>query len=421
MNMAAGNALGYEAAPAFSAPLRFFLTAPVFGMLAGLLLLTMPELMESRWTPGALALTHLVTVGFMLTVVLGALFQILPVVAGAPIPATTVVATIVHVLMTGGAAALVWGLAALTPEVLVVAVWLLGAGCAVFFVAASIALLRVPITQATPRDLRFALTGLAVAILLGLTLAMIIARGLPLPLVPLLKLHVGWAWLGGVGMLLGATAWIVVPMFQITPAYPAALTRYWAFATFTALVVWSAAVMLELPTIEFVIVIALTALAGLFIFNTLTLQRRSRKSIPDITHRAFQLGLGSLIAGLLCVLIAYHDDSAVWPMLAGVLVLHGGFVSVMLGMLYKIIPFLAWLHLTQAGVRAPNMKKLQPDTPVRKQFTAHAAAFAALIVAATVVNAWSGRIAGLAVVIEFAWLLKNIINVLRAYRRAASA
>lgn len=419
--MAAGNALGYEAAPAFSAPLRFFLTAPLFGMLAGLLLLLMPELLESRWTPGALALTHLVTVGFMLTVMLGAMIQILPVVAGAPIPATTAVATTVHVLVSSGALTLAWGLGALMPNVLVTAVWLLGAGCAVFFVAASLALLRVPITQATPRDLRFALIGLGIAILLGLTLAMIIARGLPLPLVPLLKLHVGWAWLGGVGMLLGATAWIVVPMFQITPAYPAALTRYWAFATFSALVVWSAAVMYELTTIEFVIVIVLVVLAGLFIVNTLALQRRSRKSIPDITHRAFQLGLGSLIAGLICILVSYHAESPVWPVLSGVLILHGGFISVMLGMLYKIVPFLAWLHLTQAGVRAPNMKKLQPDKPVRKQFITHAAAFAALVIAAISVNIWIGRIAGVVVVVEFAWLLKNLIDVIHAYRRAACA
>ena len=419
--MAAGNALGYESAPAFSAPLRFFLTAPVFGMLAGVLLLIVPELLDSRWTPGALALTHLITVGFMLTVMLGALFQIMPVVAGAPLPATTPIATIVHLLMTAGAAALVWGLGALAPDVLVAAVWLLGAGCAVFFAAASFALLRTPITQATPRDLRFALIGLCFAILLGLTLAMIIARGLALPLVPLLKLHVGWAWMGGVGMLLGATAWIVVPMFQITPPYPAAMTRYWAFATFATLVIWSVTVLYDLSAIEFVLTIALTALAGVFIGNTLALQRRSRKSIPDITHRAFQVGLGSLSAGLVCVLVSYRAESAVWPVLSGVLILHGGFVSVMLGMLYKIVPFLAWLHLTQAGVRAPNMKKLQPDAPIRKQFITHAAAFVALVIAAISVNVWAGRIAGVLVIVEFAWLLKNLIGVIQAYRRAGAA
>ena len=55
--------LSFEQSPPISAPLRFFLTAPLFGMLAGALLLWGgPDLLASRWTPGALALTHLITV-----------------------------------------------------------------------------------------------------------------------------------------------------------------------------------------------------------------------------------------------------------------------------------------------------------------------------------------------------------------------
>src|SRR5574343_70151 len=76
--------LSFENAPPFAAPLRFFLTAPLFAVLAGLLVAWEgPGLFASRWMPGALAATHLVTVGFMLQVMLGAMIQILPVVAGA--------------------------------------------------------------------------------------------------------------------------------------------------------------------------------------------------------------------------------------------------------------------------------------------------------------------------------------------------
>jgi hypothetical protein len=76
--------LSFEKAPPLSAPLRFFLTAPLFSLAAGLLLLGAgPDLLASRWMPGLLAATHLITVGFMLQVMLGALIQILPVVAGA--------------------------------------------------------------------------------------------------------------------------------------------------------------------------------------------------------------------------------------------------------------------------------------------------------------------------------------------------
>jgi uncharacterized protein YjeT (DUF2065 family) len=71
------------------------------------------------------------------------------------------------------------------------------------------------------------------------------------------------------------------------------------------------------------------------------------------------------------VLAAQYWESPVLPVLAGVLVLYGGFVSVIEGMLYKIVPFLAWLHLIQDGIKAPNMRKLQPDKPVWWQTRSH--------------------------------------------------
>ena len=68
-----GPGLSYDDTPPFSAPLRFFLTAPLFGVVAGLTLLFGGEILVSRWTPGALAITHLFAAGFMLQVMLGAL------------------------------------------------------------------------------------------------------------------------------------------------------------------------------------------------------------------------------------------------------------------------------------------------------------------------------------------------------------
>ena len=46
--------LSFEQAPPFAAPFRFFLTAPLFPLLAGVLLLVGGgETLVSRWAPGA--------------------------------------------------------------------------------------------------------------------------------------------------------------------------------------------------------------------------------------------------------------------------------------------------------------------------------------------------------------------------------
>src|SRR3989338_5515889 len=65
--------LSIQQAPPLSVPARFFLTAPVFGMVAALILLfTGKDLLSSRWTPGMLAVTHCLTLGFFTSVMIGA-------------------------------------------------------------------------------------------------------------------------------------------------------------------------------------------------------------------------------------------------------------------------------------------------------------------------------------------------------------
>src|SRR5690606_1616470 len=113
----------------------------------------------SRWTPGALAIAHLFAAGFMLQVMLGALLQVMPVVAGATMPAPLLIAGITHVAMTLGTAGLAFGLATGTPDVLLGGAVLLVGGLTLFLSAAVLGLKRGSTTGSntrTPRDLRMA-------------------------------------------------------------------------------------------------------------------------------------------------------------------------------------------------------------------------------------------------------------------------
>lgn len=75
--------LSFDQAPPIAVPYQFFLAAPGFGVIAGMLLVwTGDAALASRWTPEALALTHLIALGFMLQAMSGALFQFIPVAVG---------------------------------------------------------------------------------------------------------------------------------------------------------------------------------------------------------------------------------------------------------------------------------------------------------------------------------------------------
>jgi len=99
--------------------------------------------------------------------------------------------------------------------------------------------------------------------------------------------------------------------------------------------------------------------------------------------------------------------------------LVGGFMSVITGMLYKIVPFLIWLHLQNAGqgrVLAPNMKRILAESAMARQMAAHAASLA-LLLAAVVRPAWFAWPAGLALLLSNLWLLVNLWRCLQVYRR----
>lgn len=419
MNPAAGT-LSYAASPPLHLPLRFMLTAPLFGVAAGVLLLAEPQALASRWEPAAFALTHLLAAGFMLLVMFGALVQIVPVVCGVAVAGGQLLAAAVHVALSVGAALLSAGLGTGQPLLIQAGGALLGLAIALFVLATAIGWWGRGGASDTQRDLRVALLGLGLAALLGFSLAMVLSgrMALPLPFGQLLELHMVWALLGGAGVLLASASWIVVPMFQITPAYPRWMTSAWSLMVFVMLGLWSAAVVLGLARVAAGLLALALVLAAIFAVATLRVQQRSRRSVSDATMRAFGVAMLAFLAGLACTAAARVLPDERWAVAAGTLLLYGGFAGAIQGMLYKIVPFLCWLDLSQSGRRAPNMKKLQPDRPVALQAWTHLVALLAILLAVFTAEVWVARFAGLLVVADFVWLLWNMADVVRAWAAA---
>ena len=79
--------LSLDQATAENIPLRFFISAPIFGILAGLMVLLKGNLLFSNTRmPETVALTHLLTLGWMGSVMLGALYQMIPLLVGGIVP-----------------------------------------------------------------------------------------------------------------------------------------------------------------------------------------------------------------------------------------------------------------------------------------------------------------------------------------------
>ncbi len=416
--------LRFDRMPPLWVPLRAFLVAPLLGAGAGVTLSAVgPAALAQRWAPGLIAAAHLVTVGFLTLVMVGAILQVLPVVTGVPVPGARRVGPITQLGVALGAVALAAGIGGTVPELSGVGAVLLGVGLGVFTVAALAGAWQAR-RNPTGRAMGLSVASLVAVAALGVFLLVGHAGWLALRR-DLTDVHLAWALAGWVGLLVMGVSFQVVPMFQVTPTYPKVVERFLPAVGFAALVVWTAGRLFAGPVLATIGILTVVAVFGVYAVTTLRLQSRRRRKLPDATTDAWRLGMGSLLVAVSMVAastMGLLDLAATAPALVfGVLAVFGFGVSVIEGMLYKIVPFLSWLHLQNVitsrdlvgRVKIRNMRQLLP--PPRGHFVAHATALGMLLVAVLLRGFW-GRLAGVAVAVDFGWLALILIGVVRRHR-----
>ena len=414
--------LSFDQAPPISVPFRFFLVAPWFGVLAGMLLAWAGgDVLASRWTPQALALTHLIALGFMLQVMCGALFQFIPVAVGGNVWRPTLVANTVQPLLVLATLLLAAGFSFSRPALLSASVPLFVLGIGGLVIVVALALWQTPATGMTLWAMRMAIAGLAITMVLGSLLAESLVHGLALPIAELTDIHLAWGLGGWSLMLLAGVSYQVVPMFQLTRPYPQWLMRWFGPLLMALVVAWSSRPYfvdtLWSPLVALSLLVIVSAYAGM----TLWLQHTRRRKIHDATSLYFRVAMLSMLvfavsaaALVLRPELGTDPRSLIW---LGVLAFAGVFVSALSGMMYKIVPFLNWLHLQRLGApltAVPNVNKMIPVEAMIGQMRLHVLALALLL--ASVWQSGLARLAGLALAASFAWLGWNLLGAVRRYQ-----
>jgi len=426
--------LALEQAPPVSVPMRFFITAPLFGFAAALLMLYEgPAIALSRWSPATLAFTHLLTLGFMGLAMCGAIVQLVPVLSGAGVPKVRGVSRLVYLLLVAGIVAFIGGLLLPSAPFIQAARLSLGAGFSLFAGAVLLALFRSWTVNATIGAMRLAVISLLITVLLGEVLASAHAgAGVAGPGQSLLTdSHLAWGVLGWTGLLVMGVAFQVVPMFQVTPAYPQWMTRFLAGLLFAGLLLWTGMQHAGRPAVAELAdgwMFVCTAGFAIFAGTTLRLQFKRRRRLEDNTLRFWQLGMLFALAAF-----SLWPAGRIWPefaampqypLLIGACLLPGFAVSVINGMLYKIVPFLTWFHLQHHKLAIdphmpldiPNMKQVIPARLQRAQLWLHAGTLAALLPAIWRPG-WFIYPAGLLMAASSALLFYNMSRAIFLYRR----
>ncbi|HIQ30906.1 MAG TPA: hypothetical protein EYH49_01900 [Aquifex aeolicus] len=329
--------------PPFPIVAGFFITSAFFGLIGAILAL------YSSVSGGFVLreLVHTYTLGFLGMVMFGALFQMLPVVAGAIIGRPLLKAALLHASLFVGTLTFVFGSIYLGNV-------LAGGGMGTAAAYMLYKLFTVRAHDPTPYGMRFALFFLLVGTAVGT-----IGVFAPGNYLYVIELHVALMLIGWVLLLIASVSFRVIEMFFVTPPYP---------KTFGKAFPWLVGVGILLNALSgfhYITKALLSVLALSFAFLTLDRLARRKRKLPDPLVRLWQVGMVSCTISAL--LYPFNEVFILF------LFFFGTFAqSVVMAMMYRIIPFLVWIHLSNKGIRdAPTMHEVIRPSRTLKHLYLH--------------------------------------------------
>jgi len=409
------NGLSLEQAPPISAPLRFYLTAPLFAILAGiLLLLSDASALQSRYSIDSIVITHAITIGFMSFIMLGSLTQMLPVLAGVKMYRVDLITKASHLALVFGTLFMIMGLKFEMPLLNTLAIILLASGFFAMIIVIFMAIKKVKNFTPTVTGMSVSLIFALFSVLMGLFLLFsyidadaAIYRNI------VANTHSVWAIFGFAGVLIVGVSFQVLPMFYVAPKFKDFYQKRVVLFISLSLMLWMiTSLFYEAYSVvaKLWLVLFFASFAAIFLQK---IKNRKRK-VSDITLLYYKTSSVFLAFGSIFWIV---DEYYFSEHIVVTSILIGGFIlSIIIGMLYKIVPFLIWFHLNAMGYMSiPTMNEMIDKKWAFIQFALFVASLIGFVLS-YYIDAYLSLFA-LAFIISMVILQYNIITAVLIYKR----
>ena len=335
-------------APAVDVPLRYLLASAVaFTLAAPGVVWLAPELAGHYYHPRVVALTHTVTLGWITLAIMGASYQLIPIVLGRPVWSLRAARWQFWLLIVAvvGLVAHFW---IATWLGLVLAAALFACGVVVHLVNVALSFRGADRSRFTGRLIALAYGGLALTVAFGLLLGVDhLYKILPGGFFSNLHAHVHLALLGWVmPIVLGVSA-RVYPMFLLAPPPQNWSERTQLSALAVGVPTLVVGLLLGLPAGVVGGALLVSAAAAAHLAWIASMVARRRRPRLDWGLRLVLAGAAFIVPGLLLGW-GFALDLIAGPRfaLAYAVVILGGWISLTIaGMMLKIVPFLVWYRV----------------------------------------------------------------------------
>jgi hypothetical protein len=407
-----------------SVPFLFFGAAAIFHALMWLVMLVEAEEV-ARFRGGlgpALAAVHLLTLGVLTTTAIGASVQLLPVATRRAMSAVWPI-KLVFWLAIPGILLLVAGMCARDTLIVIVGATAATVGLLLFAALFADNLRRasgIPVVGAYGWS---ALVAFVALVVLGLMLALNYDIGQLHDHAAVALAHLILGGFGFMGMLVLGFSQILVPMFALAAAPKKGPSIAVAALAMVALALGvTGALVGSSNTLTAAAVAGLLA-AGLHLrlmLRVLKTGMRKRLGLSFVLVRAAWAMLPTTLIVGLAAIHGYAGPNG--PTLFGFLLFGGWLLTFLLGILQRIVPFLASMHAARSAGGAPLLlSEIAAAWPLRLHAVCHGLALAGLSAAIALDNVTVLRLAsaaGLLGALAFAWFMTDVM--LKLFRPSAS-
>lgn len=409
------NGLSLDQAPPLSVVLRFFFLGSLFGIAAGVLIfLYQTEIFDASST-AALTLTHVLTLGVMLSFMFASLFQMLPVISGVKLTSPIKRANLLLYPFTLGVITLLLGFNFSTID------WffplsglLLGGSLFAVIIPMLLKLFNIENHSASSKGMSAALLFLGFLVLFALYLLAALSGYIEGSYYTQVKMaHYSFGLFGWIAVLIISISFQVIEMFYVTPAYPELISRYVPWGLFSLLLL-SSVLALFYPLLwnltELLLIVILT------LYALLTLKRLTQRKRPltDATVWFWRIGLSSLIISMLSIGMTLFTDILLFKPLSYIFFASFA-LSIVFAMFYKIIPFLTWFHLNSQGYfTAPMMHEVIHPKTAKKHLYIHLATIITFILSLFISELIF--LAAALTVLSFGWISYQVIHAHLLYK-----
>lgn len=347
---ARSGGIATERSPDFSLPLRFFGLGVAAYLLAMLGIAGFgPALTGSPWNPHVLGLTHIMTLGAIVGMIMGASYQMVPVVLLAPIWSQRLGKLTFWVFLPG-VVAMVAGFWGSMPAWLGIGATLAGAAIAAFLVNIAVSLIKGAQWNVVGAFMVASLLSLGAAVTLGMIRALSYANPAGAWQIPnALTIHAHLAAFGCATLLIFGVSYRLIPMFAVTNERD---QRAWAVLALGVVGILGIACgsFHELPVMVRGGALLAVASAALWGWEAVAMFRgRTRRKLDaGLTYVYASIGW-LVVAALMGLALAWGAIPAGvspdrWAIAYAVTGMVGFIGFTTIGQFHKIMPFLAWYH-----------------------------------------------------------------------------